>query len=147
VAAHGDAITAEIKLAWSTSALPSDATVRAATALTGTDVSTAGPLAMTPGQTLYVGAFGYAADGTESVRANLAAVYVSTASVQNQYALQFGWGDKSTVVLVGAEASATAPWPGTIIAWKAWTDDGADVTADYDVMRSAAVDPPVFASM
>jgi len=188
VAAHGDAITANIKLAWSTSALPSDATVRSATALTGTDVSTAGPVGMTPGQTLYVGAFGYAADGTESVRANLAAPYVAASAMPlqpitvddetaalpgsrqlvagvgttidtstpgeiavdvtvNSYALQFGWGDKSTAVLVGAEASATAPWPGNIIAWTAWTDDGADVTADFEVMRSAAVDPPVFASM
>jgi len=84
VAAHGDAITANIKLAWSTSALPSDATVRSATALTGTDVSTAGPVGMTPGQTLYVGAFGYAADGTESVRANLAAPYVAASAMPLQ---------------------------------------------------------------
>jgi len=63
------------------------------------------------------------------------------------YALQFGWGDQSTAVLVNAEASAIAPWAGTLIAWTAWTDDGADVTADFDILRSVSADPPVFASL
>lgn len=65
----------------------------------------------------------------------------------NQYTLAYGWGDQSAVVLVGAEASLPAPWAGTIIGWTDWTDDGANVTADFDIMRSAAVDPPVFASL
>lgn len=80
VAVSGDALTANLKVAWSTAAIPSDATVRAAAANAGRDISLAGPT-LTQGETLYVGAFGYSADGIESLKGTAAVVYGPSVAV------------------------------------------------------------------
>lgn len=143
----GDSLTDTQKIAVSTTAYPSDTDVRAEAPQAGQHVTLTGPT-LTAGQTLYVAAFAYDVTGAlESVKAIGAFTYVDATSAVNTYTLVYGWGDKSTVVLAAADASLPAPWAGTIIGWTAWTDDGANVTADFDIMRSAAVDPPVFASL
>ncbi len=77
---QGDFDTASAKIAASTSAYPSDATVRAATAIDGRIIpaATVGTLAtLTVGQTLYIKAFGYSAasgGGNESSAAVTATI-------------------------------------------------------------------------
>jgi len=69
VTAQGDILTDHFKVAASTSAAPTDTTVRAASPTTAGDrvITLSGVLTgLTQGQTVFIGAFAYAADGTES---------------------------------------------------------------------------------
>lgn len=69
VTLQGDVITDHFKVAASTSSAPTDTTVRAASPTTAGDrtITLSGVLTgLTPGQTVFIGAFAYAADGTES---------------------------------------------------------------------------------
>ena len=71
VTLSGDVLTDHFKVAASTASAPTDATVRAASPTTSATrvITLSGVLTgLTPGQTVFIGAFAYAADGTESAQ-------------------------------------------------------------------------------
>jgi hypothetical protein len=61
--------------------------------------------------------------------------------------LQFGFGDKTYIVAANAVDGCRVPWDGTITHVICWTEDGANRSATFDVLRSAAAGPPTYSSM
>jgi hypothetical protein len=116
----GDAATQSIKIAASTSATPSDATVRAATALDGRTGTTGTLVTATAGQTVYVSARSYtglAGAGTESAVAFTAQILYSVSPVTSVFsrtgAVVAVSGDYTVSQVTGAAPLASPTFTGT----------------------------------
>jgi len=175
VAIRADALAAEVRVAASTSGVPSDATVDAATPIAGSSVSVASLLTgLAVGDVAYVAARGYGADGTPSntgiatftmgqgaitredgsaaqpgdvVTIDASGDPVADPTLTPVDGFDFGFGNGSGALQANQHVGCRVPWNCTIDAWELYTEDGASASASVDIQKSSGVNPPSYGAV